>query len=103
MKSLSILVCLVFGIFACVLALPAHLNKNTAVEDSIALDPNGNYLVSWKVDEEIGTVKFNVTVVTTGFVGFGISNEGTMEGADIVAVEVNDDGSLELQVSLCGI
>lgn len=42
---------------------------------------------------------FKLVVETQGFVGFGISKDGTMLGADIVAAEVNTDGTIIFTVS----
>jgi hypothetical protein len=49
--------------------------------------------------EDAGNIIFEVEVQTQGFVAFGISNDGKELGADIVAVEVLDDGKLEFKVT----
>lgn len=55
------------------------------------LDVNGKYLVDWDVDFEKEMIVFTLDVETTGFVGFGISMNPNMEGADIVIGGVSDD------------
>ncbi|ODM94958.1 DBH-like monooxygenase protein 1 [Orchesella cincta] len=57
------------------------------------IDPQGNYLLSWDVDLEKGLVTFDVEAVTTGYVGFGISPNGGMAGADIFIAGVDDNGA----------
>jgi len=59
---------------------------------------NDKYRVSWEPNFEEETVTFQVTVGTTGFVGFGLSNTGGMTGADIVIGGVNPDGTSYFQV-----
>ena len=41
---------------------------------------------------------FQVEVETQGYVGFGISKKGTMEGADIVAAEIGSNGEILFNV-----
>lgn len=48
------------------------------------LDSLGKYLLEWQVDWLQKRVTFNVTVKTKGYVGFGLSDNGKMTGADIV-------------------
>lgn len=55
------------------------------------LDVDGKYSVEWEVDFETEIIVFTVDVETTGFVGFGISMNPSMAGADIVIGGVKDD------------
>ncbi|KAG4066822.1 hypothetical protein HA402_012889 [Bradysia odoriphaga] len=48
------------------------------------LDSEGKYLVQWEAYTDTQTIVFQLTVETTGYVGFGISPVGGMTGADIV-------------------
>lgn len=48
------------------------------------LDPDGKYVLEWAVDWTDNTITFNVTAETIGWVGFGLSNNGKMSGADVV-------------------
>ncbi|XP_074647750.1 DBH-like monooxygenase protein 2 homolog [Tubulanus polymorphus] len=58
------------------------------------LDPEKRYLLEWKYEHgaanDNGQVTFRVTVKTTGYVGFGLSRNGGMKGADIVIGWVHD-------------
>jgi hypothetical protein len=53
----------------------------------IVLDPEGSYEVTWETFDASQSVVFSLVVGTSGWIGFGISNEGTMDGADIAALE----------------
>jgi hypothetical protein len=53
------------------------------------LDSEDKYHVSWEVVD--GNITFEVTVNTTGFIGFGISERGSMAGADIIIGGVSAD------------
>lgn len=58
----------------------------------VTLDPRGKYVLEWDVDWTTERVTFNVTVETTGYVGFGLSSNGKMSGADIVIGGVMPSG-----------
>lgn len=58
---------------------------------SEVLDVNGKYLAEWEVDLDTEIIVFTLDVETTGFVGFGISMNPSMAGADIVIGGVRDD------------
>jgi DOMON domain len=53
---------------------------------------NENYLVRWETNDEAQRAQFHVIVATTGYVGFGISDEGKMMGADIIIGGVGANG-----------
>lgn len=61
------------------------------VKRAEVLDHNGKYSVEWEVDLETEIIVFTVDVETTGFVGFGISMNPSMDGADIVIGGVRDN------------
>lgn len=63
---------------------PHHLREN--------IDPSGRYQLEWLVDHKNKMITFNVTVHTTGYVGFGLSSNGKMTGADIVIGGVDSKG-----------
>ncbi|KAK6306094.1 hypothetical protein J4Q44_G00230190 [Coregonus suidteri] len=48
------------------------------------LDVDNNVILKWGFREVQGTITFQLTFKTTGFVGFGFSPNGDMAGADIV-------------------
>ncbi|KAK9956808.1 hypothetical protein ABG768_014518 [Culter alburnus] len=57
------------------------------------LDPEHNVRLKWGFDEIQGTILFELTVNTSGWVGFGFSPKGGMIGADIVIGGVGPKGS----------
>lgn len=63
------------------------------VKRSEVLDVNRRYSVQWEVDLDTEIIVFTLNVQTTGYVGFGISMNPSMAGADIVIGGVRDDGS----------
>ncbi|CAL8141891.1 unnamed protein product [Orchesella dallaii] len=56
------------------------------------LDDEGKYILEWMVDWDNKRVIFNVSVATTGYIGFGLSRRGKMTGADIVIGGVSPEG-----------
>lgn len=60
------------------------------VKRSSVLDLNGRYSAEWEVNFDTEVIVFTIDVQTTGFVGFGISMNPSMEGADIVIGGVKD-------------
>lgn len=63
------------------------------------LDPEGKYLLQWHIDWNSKRITFKTTVETKGWVGFGISNNGTVEaGADFVIGGVRDNGKTYFSV-----
>ena len=63
---------------------------NCQIYSDFVLDPYGRYLVSWEVDMDFENVTFSLVVETQGYVGFGISKNGTMLGADMVVAEFDE-------------
>jgi hypothetical protein len=45
---------------------------------------NGDYIFNWSIDETDLTIKVDLDVKTTGWVGFGLSKEGQMSNSDTV-------------------
>ncbi|CAL8068054.1 unnamed protein product [Orchesella dallaii] len=67
--------------------------EDSEFTQSLILDnPRGSYLLDQKIDWSAKRAVFNVTVKTTGFIGFGLSKNGEMEGADIVIGGVASNG-----------
>lgn len=59
------------------------------------------YIVAWEITDAStrnATITFDLTVQTTGFVGFGISKNGGMGGADIVIGGVFPNGTAYFSV-----
>ncbi|XP_045074430.1 DBH-like monooxygenase protein 2 homolog [Coregonus clupeaformis] len=57
------------------------------------LDSDNNVNLKWGFSEVQGTITFQLTVKTTGWVGFGLSPNGGMAGADIVIGGVGRNGN----------
>lgn len=65
----------------------AYVVDNNPYRHFMTLDPAGKYELEWLVNWEEKRIIFNVTVQTTGYVGFGLSSSSgnsKMRGADIV-------------------
>lgn len=61
---------------------------------TVSLDPRGRYNLTWLVDWSQRRVTFNVSVLTNGYVGFGLAHRNSaMQGADIVVGGVLPDGT----------
>ncbi|KTF88856.1 hypothetical protein cypCar_00028656 [Cyprinus carpio] len=56
------------------------------------LDPEHKVRLKWGFDEIQGTILFELTINTSGWVGFGFSPKGGMTGADIVIGGVRPEG-----------
>ncbi|XP_053470259.1 DBH-like monooxygenase protein 2 homolog [Ictalurus furcatus] len=65
---------------------------NPALPFSEYLDSNANVLLRWGFDLVKDTITFEVTVNTTGWVGFGFSPNGGMAGSDLVIGGVGPGG-----------
>lgn len=91
MVNKSVLLFLVIGIFTTTCSCDT-------VKRAEVLDVNGKYSVEWAADLDAETIVFTVNVETTGYVGFGISMNPNMAGADIVIGGVRDDGTIYFAV-----
>lgn len=79
-------------------SINAYLVDDNPYRHFVTLD--GKYQLEWLVDWNQKRVKFNVTVKTTGYVGFGlIRRAGKMTGADIVIGGVYPNGRSYFSVS----
>lgn len=56
------------------------------------LDPDGMFTIAWMADKEKMEVIISLTCATLGWIGFGVSTNGAMRGADMVAAWVDDAG-----------
>ncbi|MGH0115069.1 UNVERIFIED_CONTAM: hypothetical protein FKN15_070589 [Acipenser sinensis] len=57
------------------------------------LDSAGNVSLRWGFDSKQETITFQLACKTRGWVGFGLSPSGEMDGSDIVIGGVNPDGT----------
>ncbi|XP_051954256.1 DBH-like monooxygenase protein 2 homolog [Xyrauchen texanus] len=60
---------------------------------SEVLDPDLKVRLKWGFDEIQGTILFELSVTTSGWIGFGFSPKGGMTGADIVIGGVGPEGT----------
>ena len=67
---------------------------------SATLDSNGMYELFWNFDLDAQTIAFAVRVMTSGWVGFGVSPNGQMPGSDLIVGWVDDEGSVFFAVSV---
>lgn len=63
------------------------------------LGHNGSYILEWSYDYKAQVITFNITAKTTGWVGFGLSRDGSMKEADIVIAVVQANGPPYIIVS----
>ncbi len=74
-------------------SLDEFVGENSIGKRQEYLDSNGKYLVEWEAYTDTQTIIFDLTVETTGYVGFGISPVGGMTGADIIIGGVHPNGT----------
>uniref|UniRef100_A0A674APS7 Monooxygenase, DBH-like 1, like n=1 Tax=Salmo trutta TaxID=8032 RepID=A0A674APS7_SALTR len=67
--------------------------QDTLMPFMAQLDPENNVNLKWGFSDVQDTITFQLTVKTTGWVGFGLSPNGGMAGADIVIGGVGQDGN----------
>ncbi len=78
----------------------SHHGQNEHFTHHTFLDPRDKYFLQWKFDENRKEITFQVEVETLGWVGFGLSPSGGMQGSDIVIAWVDDaDGKAFFHVS----
>ncbi len=63
------------------------------------LDTNGKYQLEWQVDWSTKRINFTVTAETHGSIGFGLSSNGKMTGADIIIGGVFSGGRSYFKVT----
>lgn len=79
-------------------SLKSFVGKLSNGRQAEYLDANKIYLVEWEAYTDTKTIVFDLTVATTGYVGFGISPSGGMIGADIVIAGIHSNGSAYISV-----
>ena len=62
---------------------------------------NENYKATWAVDDFSKTLTVSLEVKTNGWVGFGISDSGTMENADLIIAGELNNGTKYFTVRIC--
>ncbi len=63
------------------------------------LDGEQKFKLSWTINEDEKTIYFEVSAETLGYVGFGLSPNGGMAGADILIAGVTENGETYSGVS----
>ncbi|CAL8076544.1 unnamed protein product [Orchesella dallaii] len=89
MKTILVFQCLLFTNFYLQFSLAENGNP---YKHKVTLDPKERYQLEWLVNWDEKRVTFNVTVLTNGYIGFGLSKKGKMSGADIIIGGVGKKG-----------
>lgn len=76
------------------------LNSKISLPNTEQLDDEGKVYMGWEVDSTTEIITFEIEALTTGYVGFGISPQGSMLGADIFTAGVLPNGTVYSAVSL---
>jgi len=58
----------------------------------LQLDDDGKFVLGWEFNAESDSITFEIEAETTGYVGFGVSPQGSMLDADIFIAGVDPDG-----------
>jgi hypothetical protein len=61
-------------------------------DNSVSAFSDGSYNFSWSIDTMMKTITMNLDVATTGWVGVGLSPDGTMPNSDVIICYVNKSG-----------
>ena len=95
-----------FRAFAAILLVSAFASLTSCAHDlsaayrfSATLDSNDRYELFWNFDLDTQTIAFAVRVLTSGWVGFGISPNGQMPASDLIIGWVDDEGAVFFHVS----
>ena len=97
---------LVLGLISGLIVGDSHTKTppNAGKAELLARYPNFLILISntyelyWNYTEGIGRLDITVRVKTTGWVGLGVSEKGSMVNSDLVVGWVTDEGEAVLQV-----
>ncbi|CAG7834112.1 unnamed protein product [Allacma fusca] len=85
-----------FSIFLAFLVVSTHALPKSGIQGKRTETLHPDYRVEWQADYGEKTIEFWISVSTTGFVGFGISNTGHTDGADVVIGGIRE-GSVYFQ------
>ena len=58
---------------------------------------HGSYNMYWKVDENAGEIHLVLVAKTLGWMGFGLSEHGSMPGSDMVVAWVDSNGKVHAE------
>jgi len=64
------------------------------------LDPNEKFLLQWETNLKLKRITFTITAETLGYIGFGMSPNGGMDGADMAIGGVHPDGFSYISVKI---
>ncbi len=107
MNFAAVVICI--GLFGFARSLPSASNQIvkplTASETythSLVVDDDipEQYQLFWKLVDNDEFIQFEMHCKTTGWVGFGLSPNGDMPGADITIGWVDTNGQVQLRVSI---
>jgi len=58
----------------------------------LQLDNDGKFVLGWEFNAQSDSITFEIEAETTGYVGFGVSPQGSMLDADIFIAGIDPDG-----------
>lgn len=100
-STLSSCIMAVLQLYFLTLFFVVSTKSSTIYSNTIVLDSNGNFNVSYKYNASSDKVEFCLTVNTTGWVGFGFAQDkapNMMMGYDVALGTVYSNGSAYLKV-----
>jgi len=74
------------------------LKASKSIQEELELNPK--YKIAWRIDEGSDKIEFDLIVQSTGYVGFGLSPTGGMDGADMIIAGVLDNGTVYFSVRI---
>ncbi|KAG5279513.1 hypothetical protein AALO_G00078590 [Alosa alosa] len=83
---------IVVPLLVLVLAMETRAQEDPLLPFTECLDSEELVMLKWGFDDVQGNITFELCVNTTGWISFGLSPNGGMNGADIVIGGVNSDG-----------
>lgn len=84
-----------------ILAVPQQRPESRlTLPNVLVLDDAGRITLAWEANLQREEITFEIEANTTGYVGFGISPQGSMTGADIFIAGVGNDGQPYFSVIL---
>jgi hypothetical protein len=68
------------------------INSRISLPNVQKLDDDGRIILGWEVSSNSEEITFEIEAKTTGYVGFGVSPQGSMLDADIFIAGVDNNG-----------
>jgi hypothetical protein len=67
------------------------LRATKSILETLELSPN--YMITWMIEEGSDRIEFELSAETKGYVGFGLSPTGGMNGSDMIIAGVYKNGT----------